>query len=479
MTIPYKWLAFFTVSIGAFIAPLDVSIVSVSLPNIGRAFGAEPSVVLWVTVVYLLISVSLMLTVGKVGDLLGRKKIYALGFAVFTGGLILSSLSRSIPELILARIVQGTGGAMIVSLSNALVVSAFPVREQGKALGMLGVFISAGLLTGPVMGGFLLDLLDWRAVFYVRIPIGVIGTIMALVLLKEDSKPASEYRFDWPGAVFLFSCLSCLLLFVNLGGRFGYGSPLGLALGGATLLLLVLFILQERKAPEPTVDLNLFKIPVFASGNITLGLMFFAFGHFIFLMPFYLINGLGHSPTKTGLIIAVVSLTTLVIAPLSGWLSDKIGSRLLCTTGMTLMAVALYFISRFGSETGVGEILVKLVIFGVGVGLFQTPNYSAIMGSSPKNRLGTASAMIATIRQVSISVGVAVCGTVFANYQALFADMLGRRALDPLLIDRLSHVGSFQKTLLLAAVSCGVGIVTSVLWYKASRKEQRERGKFT
>ena len=364
---------------------------------------------------------------------------------------------------------------MTISLGTAIVVSAFPVREQGKALGMLGAVISAGLLTGPVLGGFLLDLFDWRAIFYTRIPIGIIGTIMALTLLEEDKQSENKFQFDWLGAVVLFFALSCLLLFVNLGGKFGYSSPLVLALAGFTILLLVVFVVQERRAPEPTVDLNLFKIPIFASGNISLSIMFFALGCYTLLMPFYLIDGLGHTPTQTGLIIAVVSLTTLLIAPISGWLSDKIGSRLLCTTGIALMSVALYFISRFGIETSDNDILSKLVVFGIGSGLFQAPNYSAIMGSSPKRRLGTASAMIATIRQLSMAMGVAVSGTVFASYQALFADKFAHNAPHPLMIGKLSLVSSFQNTILMAAIICGVGILTSVIRLKTPRRKKSVR----
>ena len=352
---------------------------------------------------------------------------------------------------------------MIISLGTAIVVTAFPATERGKALGILGAVVSAGLLTGPVLGGFLLDIFDWSAIFYSRVPIGIIGTVMAWTLLKEQRGHGKRFQFDWWGAVVLCVTLCCLLFFFNLGGKLGYLSPLVLILAGVTILLLFLFIVQERRASEPMVDLNLFKNPLFASGNICLSIMFFALGSYTFLMPFYLIDGLGHSTLQTGLIISIVSLITLVIAPLSGWLSDKIGFRLLCTVGMALICMALFLISRLNIESSTTDVVLKLVVFGIGSGLFQSPNNSSIIGSAPKNRLGTASAMIATIRQVSLSLGIAISGTVFASYQLFFAAKFALNNINPLMISKLSLVSGFQNTLFMASMICSIGIFTSLM----------------
>jgi len=459
--IPYKWLALFTVSIGAFVTTLDASIVNISFPSLTKIFAVEPSVILWVTVTYLLVSVSLMLTVGKLGDALGRKKIFATGFALFTVGLVFCSLSQSVTQLILSRMVQGIGAAMIISLGTAIVAASFPASERGKALGILGAVVSAGLIAGPVLGGFVLDVLDWRAIFYTRVPIGMVGTVMACVLLEEQRGGEKNFHFDWWGAILLCATLSCLILFFNLGGKQGYRSPPALTLAGATTMLLILFIVQENRASEPTVDLRLFQNRVFVSANLSLGFMFFALGSYVFLMPFYLIDGMGLSARHTGLLLAVVSVTTMVVAPLSGWLSDRIGSRLLCTTGMTIVCAALFGISRLGVESDTANVVLKLFLFGIGSGLFQSPNNSAIIGAVPGNRMGTASAMIATTRQVSISLGIAAAGTLFAGYQTFFSAKLAQSRIDPLMIGKLSLVSSFQKTLFIAAMICCIGIFTS------------------
>lgn len=460
--ITYKWLALLTVSIGTFMATLDASIVNISFPRLTNVFETEPSVVLWVTVGYLLVSVSLMLTLGRIGDVLGRKRVYVLGFALFTVGLILCTLSQSILQLILSRIVQAMGAAMTVALSTAIVTAAFPNEERGKALGILGGVVSAGLLSGPVLGGFLLDILDWQSIFYTRVPVGIIGLVMAWILLKEQREPNTGLKFDLGGAATLFGSLSCLLLFFNLGGRLGFVSVPSLSLAASTVILLTLFVVLERRAAQPIVDLNLFRNRLFAGGNVSLGIMFVAIAANTFLMPFYLIDGLAHSASETGLLLAIVPLATLVIGPPSGWLSDKIGSRLLCTVGMALICVALFLLSGLGTESSDADILLRLIVLGAGIGMFSSPNNSSIMGSVPRDKLSTGSAMIATVRQIGMSIGIAIAGTIFTSRQALYAAQLAQDSLNPQMSQRLSLVGGYQDTLLVAAIVCGIGIFTSL-----------------
>lgn len=447
---------------------LDVSIVNISFPRLTKVFETEPSVVLWVTVVYLLVSTGLMLIVGRMGDVFGRKKVYILGFALFTIGLVLCSLSQSILQLILSRIVQGVGSAMIMALSIAIVTAAFPDQERGKALGILGAVLSAGILTGPVLGGFLLDIFDWRSIFYTRVPVGIIGLVVAWILLREQRDSNISSKFDLWGAATLFGSLSCLLLFFNLGGRLGFTSPLVLILVSSTVILLVLFVMQERRTEQPMVDLNLFKNILFAGGNISLGIMALALSAQIFLMPFYLIDGVGYSALETGLLLTTASLITLVIAPLSGWLSDKVGSRLLCTVGMALICLSLFLFSGLSAESSSADILLRLVVFGIGLGVFISPNSSSIMGAVPRDRLGTASALMNTVRQIGMSSGMAIAGAIFTSRQFFHAAQLAHDNLEPLMLYKLSLVGGFQDTLLIAAIVCSIGIFTSL----ARGKEQ-------
>jgi EmrB/QacA subfamily drug resistance transporter len=396
---------------------LDASIVNISFPRLTQVFDTEPSVVLWVSVAYLLVSVSLVFIFGKVGDYYGRKKIYTLGFAVFTVGLILCTFAQTIVQLILARVVQAVGAAMTMALGTAIVTAVFPPQERGKALGISGATVSAGLLSGPVLGGVLVDLFDWQAIFYVTIPVALIGMVMAIICLKEQKVSQGKFQFDWWGAVTLSAGLAFLLLFFNLGGKTSFSEPEVVAFGTAAIILLAVFIIVERKAAQPILDLKLFRNRLFAAGNASLLIMFLALSANTLLMPFYLIDGLEYDASQAGLLFASVSVSALIVGPISGWLSDKIGYRLLCTAGITLMAGGIFWLSRLGINANVTDILPRLVLIGVGSGLFSSPNNSSIMGSVPWDKLSTGSALIATVRQVGMSSGIAIAGAIFTVHR--------------------------------------------------------------
>ncbi len=466
----YKWLALLTVSIGTFMGTLDASIVIIALPRLTEVFNTEPSVVLWVTIAYLLASVSLMLTIGKLGDVFGKKRVFVTGFALFTLGLTLCALSQSVVQLVLARVVQAIGLAMVIALGNAIVTAAFPKKERGKALGILGGVVSAGLLSGPVIGGLLLGVLDWQSLFYLRIPVGVIGFFMSWRLLREPPGERSGKQFDWAGAATLFGGLSCLLLFFNLGGTMGFAAPLVLTLAAGAVVLLVSFVNIERRAAEPILDLPLFRNPLFARGLGSMGAMFLATAAYLFLMPFYLLQGVGLETSQAGLMLATMPATTLIVGPISGWFSDRIGSRVLCTAGAAIIGVGILLLSQLDADSTTLAIVSRLAIVGFGLGLFSAPNNSAIMGAVPQAHLSTASAMIATTRQIGMSSGMAIAGAVFAARQVYHSAQQAGENLAPAALDRISLVNSYQDSLALAAIFCIVALVASWLRGKAPKE---------
>ena len=256
--INYKWLALLTVAINGFIIVLDISVVNLSFPILTKVFNTEPAIILWVAVTYSLMAIGLMPILGNIADIYGKKNIFILGFIIFTVGLALCSVSQNIVQLILSRVIQGIGGAMNMALGFALVTEAFPVQERGKALGIMSSVFSIGPLVGVTAGGFLLDAVGWRSVFYVRVPICIIGIFMAWRLLSEDKSLKKSSNLDLFGAGALFCCLSCLFLYMNFGGRMGFASPRILLLAGISLASFVIFILQEKRIDQPVVDLTLF-----------------------------------------------------------------------------------------------------------------------------------------------------------------------------------------------------------------------------
>ena len=450
-----------TVAINGFIIILDISIVNISFPRLTSVFETEPSIVLWVSAVYSLLTVGLMPVLGKIGDIYGRKRIFIIGYILFTVGLMLCSLSRSILQLILSRILQGIGGAMNMALSLALVTGAFPGNERGKALGIMSSVFAVGPLLGFTIGGFLLEAFGWRSLFYTRVPICIIGIIMAWKLLREKKTPDTDPKIDMVGAGTLFVSLTCVMLLLNIGGRSGFMTPSIFILAVMALSFFSFFLFQEKRFARPVIDLDIFKNPTFTAGSISLIIFGLAQSAHFFLLPYYLISGAGYSSSESGLFMAVPALFFSSLPPLAGWLSDKSGPKPWCITGMVFLCFGLFLCSRFGMETGVAEIITGLGVFGIGGSLFFTPNASLLMGAAPKDGLGTVGALITTIRQIGMSVGIPTAGMFLAIRQAAHTAGLVGLDLEPEMLDRLSIIGGYRDTLLIAVFIACAGVVTS------------------
>jgi EmrB/QacA subfamily drug resistance transporter len=350
-----------------------------------------------------------------------------------------------------------------MSVILAIVTGTFPDNERGRAMGVLGSVLAAGVLVGPVLGGLLLDTLGWRAIFYTRVPIGIIGIIMAWALLNEQKAVGAKPTVDFWGAATLIIGLSCLLLFLNLGESLGFTSWPVLLLVTVGVILLALFVIQERRISQPVVDLRLFKNSYFTGGNISLFVSSFSMAFLIFLTPFFMIGAVGISALELGMLIATSPLTSIVVGPLAGWLSDKIGTRFLQTTGITIVSGSLFIFASLTADSTSFDIILGMVVFGIGMGVFSPTVQSSVMGSVPKERLGTASAMTNTVRQLATSVGTVAAGILFTNRRDFHISRLTGGNTPPQLLEILSIVGSYQDALLLAAIICCFGIITSFI----------------
>jgi len=318
------------------------------------------------------------------------------------------------------------------------------------------------LLSGPALGGFLLDRLGWQSIFYLRLPFGIIAVAMAWVLLKEQALSKREEKFDLAGAATLFFALTCLLLAVNRGQSLGWTSPWVGGLSVAGLLLLLLFLIVERKVVQPVLDLKFFQSRLFSAASASHVFLYMSTSAVNFLMPFYLIQGLGFHASKAGLLLITGPAVSLVVSPLSGRLSDKLGTFSLCALGVVLVSVGLFLLSNLGSNVPLSRIVFYLIILGVGMALFITPNTSAIMGSVSGERLGTASAMVGTLRQVGMSLGLAIAGSVFAASQFSHAALFISQGLSEDVAQKLSTISGFHDTLFLLLPIAVVGLVASV-----------------
>jgi len=461
--ISYKWIAMSVVAVGTFMSTLDSGAVRIALPQLGHVFQAGPNTVVWVWLIYLLIGTGLMLTLGWAGDAFGRKRLYTFGLAIFSLGLGLCSLAQSLIQLVMFRLVQAVGAAMTVATGNAIITASFPSQERGRALGIMGAVVGVGLLSGPALGGILLDLLGWRSVFYLRLPIGIIGVAMARALLKNQFSPKRGQKFDLLGAATLFLALTCLLLAMNRGQSLGWASPWVVSLGVMSVLLLLLFLFVERRLAQPVLDLRLFRRRLFSAASGSHVFLYMATTAVSFLMPFYLIQGQGLSASKAGLLLVTIPAISLVVSPLSGRLSDRLGTLFLCASGLTLVSAGLFLLSGLGANASIGNVVLRFLVLGVGMALFVPPNTSAIMGSVPSEKLGTASAMVGTLRQVGMSVGLAIASSVFAASQFSHATQLASQGLPEDVIQRLSTVSGVHDAIFAALAIAVIGLVASVL----------------
>lgn len=450
--IEYKWKAMVVVAIGTFMATLDASIVNVSLPTITSSLRTTLPVAEWVVAIYLLVITGLLLTLGRLADLIGRKPIYIAGITVFTIGSALCGFSPTIYWLIASRGVQALGAAMIMANGPAITTDAFPASERGKAMGIVGMVVASGLTAGPAVGGFLVGAAGWQSIFLVNIPIGVVGVVVSRMVLRRGPR-RWERHFDLPGAFLLLISLSSLTLALSQGPEREWDVHIRSLLGMAVLAG-VLFLLREMTAPHPVVDLSLFRNRLFAFANASALINYAATFSLTFLMPFYLSGVLRYPPGRMGLILTAVPITLAVVAPISGSLSDRIGSRVLASLGLLLTGIGLFMLSRLGADPPLPFLLGSLITVGFGSAVFQSPNSSAIMGSVPRTMLGVAAGMLATMRNLGMVTGVAVSGAVYTSRLMHYRQALGATQ---------ASVEAFEDAFLVAAVISAAGVITAAV----------------
>ncbi|MCL4494157.1 MAG: DHA2 family efflux MFS transporter permease subunit [Firmicutes bacterium] len=417
----YIWLVVATVCIGAFMAALDASIVNVALPNLTTYFHSSASLVSWVLIAYLLTLATLLTLFGRLADILGRRPLYTFGFLVFIVGSAACGAALNLPMLIAARIFQAAGAAMLQANSVAIITAAVPSQVRGRAIGFQGSAQAIGLSLGPAIGGALVGLFGWRAIFYVNVPVGLIGTAMAAMILPRDKMARRNTTFDWWGTLLMTPFLVLIMLGLTEGNSLGWSSPTILGMFAAAVLLLMGFIFRELSFRSPLVDMRLFRIPVFSIGNFTGLLSYLAMFGVLFLVPFFLERVLTYNSALSGLILTAVPVGMTVAAPKSGALADRYGPRLLTTSGMALTAFASLMLAwSLALRPNVAMMVVELILVGVGLGIFTPPNNSSVMGSLPASRLGVGGGILNMARSLGMAMGTALSGTMLAVF--LFAN---------------------------------------------------------
>jgi EmrB/QacA subfamily drug resistance transporter len=417
-----KWFVLAAVGVGSFMSALDGSVTNIVLPAINANFHSGVSTVEWVVTVYLLVVSGLLLSFGRLGDMRGHKSVYMFGFGIFVLGSALCGLAPSVGWLVVFRALQGLGAAILLANSPAILTANFPPQQRGQALGLLATMTYLGLTVGPSLGGWLASQFSWRAVFYINVPVGLLALLLSLRFIPRDRPANAAEPFDLAGAVTFLAGLVGLLLALNQGAKWGWTSAAVLGLACGSVALLALFVWIENHVRAPMLDLSLFRRRIFTAATASAVLNYICLYTVLFLLPFYLEDGRGLSPAQAGLLLTAQPLIMALTAPLSGTLSDRIGSRLLSTGGMGILAAGLLMLSRLGPVSPLAWVPVSLLVIGLGVGVFIAPNTSALMGSAPKNRQGVAAGTLATARNVGMVLGVGMAAAVFTSVRALHPD---------------------------------------------------------
>ncbi len=405
----YQWVVLSVTTVGIFMAGLDTRIVLIGLPTIAESLKADLETLLWITQGYQIAITIGLLFIGRFTDMFGRVKIYNLGFAVFTVGSGLCVFAQSGEQLIFFRIIQGFGAAVLISNSAALITDATLPQELGFALGLNQIAFTVGAVLGLTVGGVLIDTVGWRTIFTLNVPVGIFGTVWSHLRLREIAQTEEHSGFDYPGLILFTSSLTALLLAITLDTMGAIGRIETGALYAICLVTFAFFLYVEPRRAQPLLDMRLFRIRLFSAGNVSQFLYSLGFGalSLIIILYFQLIRG--YDALTAGILFLPLDVAFVTIGPLSGKLSDRYGTRGLATLGMlvgTISYVLLAFL--LNDTTPIWEIEIFLVIVGLGVGLFSSPNISSVMGSVPAQRRGVASAIRATVFNTGnvISIGL-------------------------------------------------------------------------
>jgi EmrB/QacA subfamily drug resistance transporter len=453
-----KWWTLAAVAFGLFMIMLDNTVVNVALPSIQRDLGADLSSLQWIVTGYALTFAALMLIGGKLADAYGRRLIFVVGIVVFTLSSLACGLAGSEEMLIGARVVQGAGAALMNPATLSIIAATFPPRQRGAAIGIWAGVSALALAIGPLVGGLLTEHVGWEWIFFVNIPVGVVG-IAASLLLIEESKDSTHERLDIPGL--LTSALGLFALTYGLieANTYGWGSGRIVGSFAVAALSLTAFLMLERRQRAPMLDLSLFRSGTYTGANVVVLLVALAMFGVFFFVSLYMQNVLGYSAVQAGAAFLPMTILIILVAPIAGRTSDRVGSRWLMTAGMTLLAFQLVYFSQLGPDADFWNLLPAMLIGGVGMALTMTPSAAAATRAVPVDKAGVGSAVLTAFRQVGGSIGIALMGAIVA------AEAGGRRTIE-------AFMDGFERSLLVAAAIALAGAVVAAVLVRPHEREE-------
>lgn len=460
----YKWIALTITTVGAFMAPFDGSVVIVAIPSIARSMSLDLATVLWIPLAYLLSLTVLLINFGRLGDLKGRRNFYLLGLALFSTTSVMCGMAQTGLQLITFRALQGVAASLLISNSPAIVTEVFPRTERGKALGINVMAVYGGLTLGPVIGGLIVQNLGWRWIFYINLPIGLL-TALAGYLFLHETKRTKEQSFDLAGSAALAISLSSALVGLTFGPLNGWIALTTVILLASSFVFMMIFVIVEsRFAESPTLDVGLFlRNRLFTAANFTALLNYIALFGVMFLVSIYLQQVLRLSPEATGLLLIPMPLTMTVVSPVSGYLSDKIGSRPLSSLGMAIISISLLWTTGLTERSTAVDVIYRLILLGLGMGLFSSPNTSAVMGSVPRTMLGVAAGTIGTMRFMGQALSLAILGAITTASMPQSAILILFAGSQASLSASKNFLAGMHNAVALASLLGAAGVFTSLV----------------
>ncbi|GIP10703.1 MFS transporter [Paenibacillus macerans] len=405
-----RWLILVVLNLFTFMSTLDGSIVNIALPVISKQLDLQVAEAEWVVTAYLMMICAAILFFGKLGDIVGKIKVFKWGMIIFTVGSLLCGFSSSLTMLVGSRLIQALGASMTMANNQGIITDIFPATERGRALGLIGTFVSLGSIAGPSLGGVIVSALGWEYIFWVNIPVGLIAIVIGWRTLPAD-RTKLGVKIDKAGSLLFPLFILALFSGLLLGQQIGYRDPRIIAALIIAAVVFIVFLWIETRKTEPMLQLSLFKNPLFSLSILCGFLVFVANFCFNIIAPFYTQSILNLSPSHAGLLMMLFPIVMVIVAPLSGALSDKIGSELLTFAGLIVMVIAQVGLAGLHGSSPIFLVGVWIGMLGLGSGLFQSPNNSLVMSKVPRTQLGIAGSINSLVRNVGMVVGITVATT--------------------------------------------------------------------
>jgi EmrB/QacA subfamily drug resistance transporter len=464
-----RWIILVTLLSATFMATLDGSIVNVALPDMSAKLNVSMAGIEWVVTSFLITVAATILIFGRLGDIKGKTKVFKFGLVLFTLGSLLCGFTDSLPVLVAARVIQAIGASATMATNQGIITEVFPANERGRALGVLGTFVALGAMAGPPLGGLIVSAMSWKYIFLINVPIGIIVFILTMKIFPKSNKVMNE-KLDSKGA-FLFT-ISTVLLFGTLvqGQSTGYNNPIMISAFAIAFITFVLFIIVESKLELPLLQLKIFKNSLFSISIICGFISFVAISASNIILPFYFQDALKLSPAVTGLFMMVSPIVLAVVAPFSGYLSDKIGSEVLTLIGLVFTSLGLLLISTLNERSSIIILMIYIVIMTIGNGMFQSPNNSLVMSTVSKDKLGIAGSVNALIRNLGFVMGTSLATLLLYNRMSY---KIGYRVIDYIKGRDDVFIYGMRYVYASAAVMCAVGVLITAVRLYSSKKNKK------